>query len=165
MDQVQKRISKTAGRYLRSGRGRRCPRQRPPGGKLWIAASCVLRSCYEQILFPDQGGAGFSDKLLRSLPRILKPYVIQEKHRLVDTGMTANVWVEPIKVVEVAGAELTVSPVHTVAHHLVKRGGLALRFPRFVRFRDDKRPNKRQLYGKSTICYRPATRKHPRGHT
>jgi len=48
------------------------------------------------------------------------------------------VWFEPIKVVEVAGAQLTVSPVHRVAHDLIKRGGLALRFPRFVRLRDDK---------------------------
>ncbi len=70
-------------------------------------------------------GAGFSDKLLRSLPRIFKPYIIREKHRLVDIGMTADVWFEPVKVVEVAGAELTVSPVHTVAHHLVKRGACA----------------------------------------
>ena len=83
-------------------------------------------------------GAGFSDKVLRSLPEILKPYVIKDKHRLVDTRMAADVWFEPVKVIEVAGAELTVSPVHTVAHGLIKRGGLALRFPRFVRFRDDK---------------------------
>jgi DNA ligase 1 len=83
-------------------------------------------------------GAGFSDKVLRRLPEILKPYVIRDKHRLVETRMAADVWFEPVKVVEVAGAELTVSPVHTVAHSLIKRGGLALRFPRFVRFRDDK---------------------------
>jgi DNA ligase 1 len=83
-------------------------------------------------------GAGFSDQVLRSLPKTLKPYVIREKHRLVETGMRADVWFEPVKVVEIAGAELTVSPVHTVAHHLLKRGGLALRFPRFIRFRDDK---------------------------
>jgi DNA ligase 1 len=83
-------------------------------------------------------GAGFSDRLLRSLPRLLKPLAIREKHRLVETGMAADVWFEPAKVVEVAGAELTVSPVHTAAHQHLKRGGLALRFPRFVRFRDDK---------------------------
>ena len=83
-------------------------------------------------------GAGFSDKMLRSLPKILEPYVIRGKHRLVDTGMQADVWFEPIKVVEVAGAQLIVSPVHRVAHDLIKRGGLALRFPRFVRLRDDK---------------------------
>jgi len=83
-------------------------------------------------------GAGFSDEMLRSLPKILEPYVIRGKHRLVDTGMQADVWFEPIKVVEVAGAQLIVSPVHRVAHDLIKRGGLALRFPRFVRLRDDK---------------------------
>ena len=52
--------------------------------------------------------------------------------------MTADVWFEPAKVVEVSGADLTISPVHMVAHRLIKRGGLALRFPRFIRFRSDK---------------------------
>jgi DNA ligase 1 len=107
-------------------------------------------------------GAGFSDKMLRSLPKILEPYVIREKHRLVDTGMQADVWFEPIKVVEVAGAQLTVSPVHTVARGLIKRGGLALRFPRFVRFRDDKTAEQvtsvREIYD----MYRSAMRRQRR---
>lgn len=104
-------------------------------------------------------GAGFSDQLLRTLPKILKPYVIRKKHRLVETGMIADVWFEPVKVVEVAGAELTVSPVHTVAHHLVKRGGLALRFPRFVRFRDDKTTEQATTVREIYDMYRSATRK------
>jgi DNA ligase 1 len=83
-------------------------------------------------------GAGFSDQVLRRLPKLLQPYRMSEKHRLVETEMKADVWFEPIKVVEIAGAELTVSPVHTVARHHLQRGGLALRFPRFIRFRDDK---------------------------
>jgi len=103
-------------------------------------------------------GAGFSDKMLRSLPKTLEPYVIREKHRLVDTRMRADVWFEPIKVVEVAGAQLTVSPVHRVAHDLIKRGGLALRFPRFVRLRTTRRPSRRQLYGKSMTCFAPRRR-------
>ncbi len=40
--------------------------------------------------------------------------------------MRADVWFEPAKVVEVAGAQLTISPVHTVARGLIKRGALAL---------------------------------------
>jgi DNA ligase-1 len=104
-------------------------------------------------------GAGFPDKMLRSLPKIFQPYVIPEKHRLVDTGMRADVWFEPVKVVEVAAAQLTISPVHTVARGLIKRGGLALRFPRFVRFRDDKTADQatsvREIYDK----YRSATRR------
>ncbi len=107
-------------------------------------------------------GAGFSDKLLRGLPKILKPYAIREKHRLVVTEMKADAWFEPVKVVEVAGAELTVSPVHTVARHLVKRGGLALRFPRFVRFRDDKTAEQATTVDEIYDIYQSATRKRRR---
>jgi DNA ligase 1 len=78
--------------------------------------------------------------------------------------MRADVWFEPVKVVEVAGAELTVSPVHTVAHHLLKRGGLALRFPRFVRLRDDKTAEQATTVREIYDMYRSATRKRPRGH-
>ena len=106
-------------------------------------------------------GAGFSDKMLRSLPQLLKPYVISDKHRLVDARMAADVWFEPVKVVEVAGAELTVSPVHTVAHNLLKRGGLALRFPRFIRFRDDKTAEQATSVREIYDMYRSATGKRP----
>jgi len=83
-------------------------------------------------------GAGFTDKDLEELPKILNKYKIKEKHRLVSTGMEADVWFEPVKVLEVEGAEITISPVHTVASDIIKKGGLALRFPRFLRWRDDK---------------------------
>lgn len=83
-------------------------------------------------------GAGLSDRLLHSLPKILKPYIIPHKHRLVETKMRMDVWFEPAIVIEISGADLTVSPVHTVAHAKVKTGGIALRFPRFLRIRDDK---------------------------
>ena len=107
-------------------------------------------------------GAGFSDQVLRALPALLKPYVLPQKHRLVDTRMAADVWFEPVKVVEVAGAELTVSPVHTVAQSLVKRGGLALRFPRFIRFRDDKTAEQSTSVEEIYRMYSAATQK-PRG--
>lgn len=107
-------------------------------------------------------GAGFSDELLRSLPKLLKPYVLREKHRLVETGMAADVWFEPVKVVEVTGAEFTVSPVHTVARHLLKRGGLALRFPRFIRLRDDKTAEQATTVQEIYDIYRSASRKAPR---
>jgi len=103
-------------------------------------------------------GAGFSDETLRTLPRILTPCVIPEKHRLVDTGMRADVWFEPVKVVEVTGAQLTVSPVHTVARGLIKGGGLALRFPRFVRLRDDKTAEQATSVREIYDMYRAATR-------
>lgn len=43
-----------------------------------------------------------------------------------------DVWIGPAMVVEIEADEITKSPVHTA--------GLALRFPRLKRFRDDKRP-------------------------
>jgi DNA ligase-1 len=47
--------------------------------------------------------------------------------------MESDVWFEPALVLEVYGAELTISPIHT--------SGLAIRFPRFTgRFRLDKKP-------------------------
>ena len=52
--------------------------------------------------------------------------------------MKPDVWFTPAVVVEVLGAEITRSPLHTCA---VEKGqGLALRFPRFVRYRPDKSP-------------------------
>jgi DNA ligase 1 len=85
-------------------------------------------------------GAGLDARLLARLPKMMAPYVIPRKHRLLETTMKMNVWFEPAKVIEIMGADLTVSPVHTVARDKVKSGGIALRFPRFVRMRDDKSP-------------------------
>jgi len=45
--------------------------------------------------------------------------------------MVCDVWISPSIVVEIRADEITKSPVHTA--------GLALRFPRLERFRDDKR--------------------------
>jgi DNA ligase-1 len=51
-------------------------------------------------------------------------------------------WFEPELVLEVFGAEMTLSPVHSVGWGRAKQGvGLALRFPRFTgRYRPDKAP-------------------------
>lgn len=83
-------------------------------------------------------GAGITDALLRTLPKMLKPYVIPHKHRLVETNMKMDMWFEPVLVIEISGADLTVSPVHTVAQNKLKKGGIALRFPRLLRIRPDK---------------------------
>jgi len=85
-------------------------------------------------------GAGFTENMLRRLPSLLKPYQIPAKHRLLDAQMKMDVWFDPVKVVEITGADLTISQVHRVAHNKIKTGGIALRFPRFLRFRDDKDP-------------------------
>ncbi|NHJ39001.1 MAG: hypothetical protein FK731_03140, partial [Asgard group archaeon] len=52
----------------------------------------------------------------------------------------AEIWFQPIKVLELKGADLSTSPTHTCALDIIKKdAGIAIRFPRFVRFRDDKK--------------------------
>jgi DNA ligase-1 len=85
-------------------------------------------------------GSGFTDKMLAELPRKFSRYRKPAKPARVrvNKNMKPDIWFNPEIVVEVLGAEITRSPLHTAA---VEKGkGLALRFPRFKRFRDDKKP-------------------------
>jgi DNA ligase-1 len=55
--------------------------------------------------------------------------------------MKPEVWFEPSAVWEVMAADFSVSPVHTGAiGHVHDSKGIGLRFPRFIRIRDDKNP-------------------------
>lgn len=87
-------------------------------------------------------GSGFDDATLAALPEKLDRFRQPSKHQLVESKMEADVWFEPSLVLEVLGAELSISPIHTCAHDRIRNGaGLAIRFPRFTgTFRDDKRP-------------------------
>lgn len=86
-------------------------------------------------------GSGFTDEDLASLPKILDPLKLPHKHPNVDSDIEADVWIEPKLVIEVIGAELTLSPVHTCCKNWVKPGvGISIRFPRFIRWRPDKSP-------------------------
>lgn len=87
-------------------------------------------------------GTGFDDETLRGLPERLKAVRRERRPARVDSKLEADVWFDPEVVLEVRGAELTVSPVHTAAQDAIRPGaGLAIRFPRFTgRWRDDKGP-------------------------
>ena len=87
-------------------------------------------------------GTGFTDQDLAKLPSMLQKHVVQHRHPRVDSLLEADVWFEPVVVVEVLGAEITLSPIHTCALDSVRKGsGLAIRFPRFTgNYRVDKAP-------------------------
>ncbi|HLC71022.1 MAG TPA: ATP-dependent DNA ligase, partial [Candidatus Nanoarchaeia archaeon] len=80
-------------------------------------------------------GTGLTDEVLAELPVKLLKYKLEHRPaRLrVKKEMEPDVWFEPKIVVEVLGAEITKSPFHTCG------SGLALRFPRFIQFRENKK--------------------------
>lgn len=84
-------------------------------------------------------GTGFTDEVLEELPKMLSKYKMDHKPARVKVKkeMEPNVWFEPKLVVEVLGAEITQSPIHACAF---KEGKfLAIRFPRFIQFRENKK--------------------------
>ncbi len=84
-------------------------------------------------------GSGFSDEDLVRLTEELLKIKVGTKPKDVYSNMEPDIWVYPEKVLEIQGADLSTSPVHTCAMNEIKKGnGIAIRFPRFVRFRDDK---------------------------
>ncbi len=85
-------------------------------------------------------GSGFTDEQLGNLPRRLEEYRIKKKSPRVWSEIDADFYFEPKVVLEVIGAEITLSPTHTCARDVIEKGaGLAIRFPRFTgRWRDDK---------------------------
>ncbi|MGC8621393.1 MAG: ATP-dependent DNA ligase [Caldisphaera sp.] len=116
------------------GRGRR-------GGKI----GTLLFAAYD----PDKDvfrtvckvGSGYTDDDLNKMHDLFKPYIIEHRHPRVESSIEPDIWFEPVKVAEIIGAELTLSPLHTCCYNKIKENaGLSIRFPRFIRWRDDKGP-------------------------
>ncbi len=84
---------------------------------------------------------GFTDEDLKDMNVRFERYTIPHRHARVDSKLVPDVWLLPSQVVEVLGAEITLSPVHTCGTDAIRKGaGLAIRFPRFTgNWRDDKR--------------------------
>jgi len=86
-------------------------------------------------------GSGFTDEDLARLPRLLKPYLLEHPHARVNALMKADFWFLPTAVLEVIGDEITLSPLHTAGLGMVRlSSGLAIRFPRLVKFREERAP-------------------------
>ncbi len=89
-------------------------------------------------------GSGFNDEHLRQILVMLEGQVVPKESMWdrVDSKIEPDVRINPKLVLEVLGAEITFSPLHTCALGRLRLGaGLSVRFPRFTgRFRDDKGP-------------------------
>ncbi|MEM3079276.1 MAG: ATP-dependent DNA ligase [Thermoproteota archaeon] len=115
------------------GRGKRAGTY----GALLLAAYNPETDTFETV---TKCGTGFTDKDLAELPEMLRKHVIPRKHSRVQSTLEADVWFEPKLVLEILGAEITLSPIHTCAMDSIRKGsGLAIRFPRFTgKYRTDK---------------------------
>jgi len=115
------------------GRGKRAGTY----GALLLAAYNPENDTFETV---TKCGTGFTDEDLAKLPKMLAKHKIDHKHPRVQSLIEADVWFEPVIVIEVLGAEITLSPIHTCAMDAIRKGsGLAIRFPRFTgNYRIDK---------------------------
>jgi len=106
-------------------------------GALLLAAYNPEEDTFETV---TKCGTGFTDKDLAKLPKMMKKHETLHKSSRVNSTLEADVWFEPKVVIEVIGAEITLSPIHTCAMDAIRKGsGLAIRFPRFTgNFRLDK---------------------------
>ncbi len=78
-------------------------------------------------------GTGFTDEDLKKLPKKMEKHRIPHRHPRVVSTIEADIWFEPAVVIEIIGAEITLSPIHTCAMDAIRKdSGLAIRFPRFT---------------------------------
>ncbi|MEK7182836.1 MAG: ATP-dependent DNA ligase [Patescibacteria group bacterium] len=98
-------------------------------------------------------GTGLTDEQFREAARRVEKLEakVPPKEYVVVKESVPDVWVEPGIVLEILADEITLSPRHTAGN---KRGrGYSLRFPRLVRFRDDKNPEDATTVGEIEEMY------------
>ena len=79
-------------------------------------------------------GTGLTDEQWRELAKRARKLKVTRKPKEyeVPKNLAPDTWTKPSLVVEILADEITKSPLHSA--------GLALRFPRLIRFRDEKNP-------------------------
>merc|ERR1719463_941623 len=90
-----------------------------------------------------KAGTGFSDEDLVTHYNFFKDRTRAKPDVSfnVTDKMRPDVWLEACQVWEIRAADLSISPVHTAAIGTkADSKGIGLRFPRFIRIRDDKSP-------------------------
>jgi len=115
-------------------------------GKRTGTFGSYLMGCYnpeeESYQTTCKVGTGFKDEMLKIHTDFLKKNIAETQPSEYEiNGFDCDVWFEPVYVWEIKCADLSISPKHTAASGIAhEEKGIGLRFPRFLRIRDDKKP-------------------------
>jgi DNA ligase-1 len=104
-------------------------------GALLVAAYNDKNDTFESIA---RIGTGMSEEMLTELEKILSKTIVKNKPARVISEITPDYWVSPNYVIETRADEITLSPMHSCGKE--KGKGYALRFPRMIKIRSDKKP-------------------------
>lgn len=104
-------------------------------GALLVASYNEQNDTFESVA---KIGTGMTENMLSTLEGILSKTICKKKPARVETELTPDFFVEPKYVIEVRADEITKSPLHSCNKKEGK--GLALRFPRMITIRTDKKP-------------------------
>ncbi|MBD3229119.1 MAG: ATP-dependent DNA ligase [Candidatus Lokiarchaeota archaeon] len=121
-------------------------------GALLCAAYNKDKDIYQTV---TKLGTGFTDEQLDNLINKLKDAKSENQPARVQVtkDMVPDFWFVPKYVLEVNGAEITESPTHTCNWNDKSEKGLALRFPRFERWRGDKKADDATSVGEILKMY------------
>lgn len=103
------------------------------GKRAEFGAGALLVGVYDsgkdEFVTVSKIGTGLTDEEWRSIEVQSVKFKVQHKPARVNSKIIPSVWVEPKIVIEVLADEITKSPLHSA--------GLALRFPRLIKFREE----------------------------